>query len=145
MRTVQEIFDIAMHMMDAQNESTGATKTADTKEYEFRTPNCLNRYINLVYPYSDTYVADATGGMRPVHPKLNSMTDQVDMDDLICFSVLPPALVYELLREEQPEVANACFRDYESALHMAMNNLASVVSAVEDVYGGIEHGGYSVW
>ena len=36
------------------------------------------------------------------------MADEVDMDDFICQSVLPPALIYELLREEQPEVANAC-------------------------------------
>ena len=99
MRTVQEIFDQAIRMMDAQNESTGSTRTADTKEYELRTPDCLNRYINIVYPYSDTY-EPRTDGKRTVHPRLSAMTDEVDMDDFICQSVLPPALIYELLREE---------------------------------------------
>ena len=111
MRTVQEIFDQAIRMMDAQNESTGSTRTADTKEYELRTPDCLNRYINIVYPYSDTY-EPRTDGKRTVHPRLSAMTDEVDMDDFICQSVLPPALIYELLREENPDVANACYEDY---------------------------------
>ena len=141
MRTVQEIFDQAIRMMDAQNESTGSTRTADTKEYELRTPDCLNRYINIVYPYSDTY--EPWEGRRAVHPRLSAMTDEVDMDDFICQSVLPPALIYELLREEQPDVANACYQDYERALQEAKMP-ASVVD-VEDAYGGLEYGEFSRW
>lgn len=144
MRTVQEIFDQAIHMMDAQNESTGSTMTADTKEYSLRAPDCLNRYINLVYPYSDTYVA-WTDGKRTVHPRLNDLTDEVDMDDYICQSVLPPALVYELLREEQPEVASACYEDFEKALAAAKASLPSQTVEIEDCYGGLEHGRYSRW
>ena len=144
MRTVQEIFDQAIHMMDAQNESTGGTMTADTKEYSLRAPDCLNRYINLVYPYSDTYVP-STDGKRVVHPRLSALTDEVDMDDFICESVLPPALVYELLREEQPEVANACYEDYEKALAAAKATMPATAEAVEDLYGGLEYGRFSRW
>lgn len=53
-RTVKEVFDIAIHLIDAQNESSGATETADTKEYLLRTPNLLNSILNRAYPYSDT-------------------------------------------------------------------------------------------
>ena len=144
MRTVQEIFDQAIRMMDAQNESTGSTMTADTKEYALRAPDCLNRYINLVYPYSDTY-APREDGKRAVHPRLSAMEDEVDMDDFICQSVLPPALIYELLREEQPEVANACYQDYERALQDAKQTLPAAYADVEDAYGGIEYGEYSRW
>ena len=144
MRTVREIFDEAIRLMDAQNESTGSTETSDTKEYALRTPDCLNRYINLVYPYSDTYVARGDG-KRTVHPKLTSLDDEVDMDDLICLSVLPPALVYELLLEENSAVASARYKDYEMALHMAMSQSMSSIGDIEDVYGGIEHGQYSRW
>ena len=144
MRTVQEIFDQAIRMMDAQNESTGSTRTADTKEYELRTPDCLNRYINIVYPYSDTY-EPRTDGKRTVHPRLSAMTDEVDMDDFICQSVLPPALIYELLREENPDVANACYADYEKALQMARATLPSAEEAVEDAYGGLEYVEFSRW
>ena len=144
MRTVQEIYDEAIRLMDAQNESNGNTNTADNKEYMFRTPDCLNRYINLVYPYSDTY-EPRTDGKRTVHPKLQAMTDKVDMDDLICFSVLAPALVYELLLEENPSVASARYKDYESALLMARSTRTSVEEAVEMPYGGIEYGEFSRW
>jgi hypothetical protein len=143
-RTVQEIYDEAIRLMDAQNESNGNTNTADNKEYMFRTPDCLNRYINLVYPYSDTY-EPRTDGKRTVHPKLQAMTDEVNMDDLICFSVLAPALVYELLLEENPSVASARYKDYESALLMARSTRTSVEEAVEMPYGGIEYGEFSRW
>lgn len=144
MRTVQEIFDETIHLIDAQNESTGSTVTADTKEYELRTPNCLNAWINIVYPYSDTYEA-RTDGKRTVHPKLTAMSDSVDMDDFICLSVLPKALAYELLREENPTVASACYEDYEKALSMARQMMPAVESDVTDVYGGIEYGEFSRW
>jgi hypothetical protein len=144
MRTVQEIYDVAIRLMDAQNESNGNTNTADNKEYMFRTPDCLNRYINLVYPYSDTYVA-SEGGKRTVHPKLEAMTDKVDMDDLICFSVLAPALVYELLLEENPAVASARYKDFEMALAMAKESKPAVMESVEMPYGGIEYGEFGHW
>ena len=32
MSTVQNVFDIAIRLMDSQNETTGATDTSDTKE-----------------------------------------------------------------------------------------------------------------
>lgn len=144
MRTVQEIYDAAIRLMDAQNESNGQTNTADNKEYVFRTPDCLNRYINLVYPFSDTYVA-SEDGKRTVHPKLTAMTDEVHMDDLICFSVLVPALVYELLLEENPTVASARWKDYESALQMARQSRPATITDIEMPYGGIEHGEYSRW
>ena len=58
MRTVQEIFDEAIHLIDAQNEQTGSTATADTKEYEVRAAKLLSTLLNEAYPYSDTYSAE---------------------------------------------------------------------------------------
>ena len=56
-RTVQEIFDEAIHLIDAQNEQTGATNTTDTKEYEVRAAKLLSTLLNEAYPYSDNYSA----------------------------------------------------------------------------------------
>lgn len=58
-RTVQEIYDKAIHLIDAQNESTGSTSTADTKEYQVRACELLNTLLNEAYPYSDTYAEEA--------------------------------------------------------------------------------------
>lgn len=63
-RTVQEIYDKAIHLIDAQNESTGSTSTADTKEYQVRACELLNTLLNEAYPYSDTY-AEETEEYRP--------------------------------------------------------------------------------
>ena len=62
MRTVQEIFDEAIHLIDAQNEQTGSTNTTDTKEYEVRACKCLSTLLNEAYPYSDTYRAEEYDG-----------------------------------------------------------------------------------
>lgn len=144
MRTVQEIFDETIHLIDGQNESTGATLTSDTKEYALRTPNCLNQILNMAYPYSDTY-QPREDGKRPTHPPVASMDDTVDMDDYICMSVLPPGLAARLLVEENQSVASYYQQTFEDCLALARSNLPASYADVEDVYGGIEHGGFSRW
>ena len=61
MRTVQEIFDKAIHLIDAQNESTGSTHTTDTKEYEVRCFECLNTLLNEASIYG---VAQSWTGLK---------------------------------------------------------------------------------
>lgn len=61
MRTVQEIFDIAIHLIDAQNENNGNTVTSDTKEYQVRACELLNSLMNEAYPCSDTYAEEVEG------------------------------------------------------------------------------------
>lgn len=57
-RTVREIYDKAIHLIDAQNENNGSTQTADTREYEVRACELLNTLLNEAYPYSDTYAEE---------------------------------------------------------------------------------------
>ena len=66
MNTVQEVFDIAIRLMDAQNESTGSTDTADTKEYKLRTPSLLNSLLDGTYPASGKHPGG--GGRTRQHP-----------------------------------------------------------------------------
>ena len=84
--TVQQIFDIAIHLMDSQNESTGSTDTADTKEYKLRAVSLLNSVLDRAFPYSDNYrdALEAAGGKRPICPKVAEMTDEVALDERIC-------------------------------------------------------------
>lgn len=142
-RSVREIFDIAVHLIDAQNESTGKTDTADTKEYQFRTPSLLNSLLPRVYPYSDTYeVAEK----RPVHPALTGMDDMVEMDDAICMSVLPYGLGALLVNPEgESGLASFLWQMFEEGLVAARNNLPTVIGDVQDEYGGLEYGWFSRW
>lgn len=82
MTTIQQVFDMAIHLMDEQNESSGATVTSDTNEYKVRTISILNTIMPGLYPYSDTYDSSAAGrplprseghrlqgpGLHPAHP-----------------------------------------------------------------------------
>jgi hypothetical protein len=143
MYSVQAVFDKAIHWIDAQNESTGSTNTADTKEYALRTPSIISLYLNVVYPYSDTY-RNREDGRRPYLEPVRSMTDELDLDAYICMSVLPFALAAGLLVEENDAVANAALQIYQENLARAAA-LPAVVGEVEDVYGGLEHGQYGRW
>jgi hypothetical protein len=143
MYSVQAVFDKAIHWIDAQNESTGSTNTADTKEYALRTPSIISLYLNVVYPYSDTY-RNREDGRRPYLEPVRSMTDELDLDAYICMSVLPFALAAGLLVEENDAVANAALQIYHENLARAAA-MPAVVGDVEDVYGGLEHGQYGRW
>ena len=198
MRTVQEIFDKAIHLIDAQNEQSGSTDTADTREYKVRCCELLNTLLNEAYPYSDTYnqklpawdanvryqvgdkvehqgvryVCYAAGtdgvmtpgdprywkvlsrpGMRPTHPPVYDMHDQVDMDDFICMSALPAGLAALFVYDEDTTKYNAYWGDYQSRLAQARATLPAA-DGWEDIenpyawegYGaGIEHGEYGRW
>lgn len=142
--TVQDVFDKAIHWLDEQNESTGATMTSDTKEYSLRTPNILNTYLNVVYPFSDTY-APREDGKRPYLEPVTSMTDEMDLDAYICMSVLPYALAAGLVKEENPSISNVALQIYAENLGQARSTLPASVEDVENVYGGIEYGEFSRW
>lgn len=150
LNTVQDVFDIAIRLIDEQNESTGATRTADTKEYELRTPSLLNSILDRAYPASDTYSANTgfCGGLRPICRKVSSMTDTLDMDERICTGVLPYGLAGLLLAKEDPTLADFFWQTFLEQLNEAMRSLPSEIEDVEDVYGGfggIEYGGFSRW
>lgn len=147
MATVQDVFDMAMHLMDAQNESTGATQTTDTREYELRTPNILNTLLDQVYPYSDTYPSLSDGATtRPSLVSVTSLDDYLDLDDYICRNVLPYGLAGLLLTEENPTQANFYWQTYLENLNTAKSRLpSSGIEGVEDVYGGGEESWLGRW
>lgn len=148
LNTVQDVFDIAIRLMDAQNESTGSTDTADTKEYKLRTPSLVNSLLDRVYPGSDTYTAAATAGKRPVCPKIAAMEDTLELDERICTGVLPYGLAGLLLTEENPTLSDFFWQTFLEQLDEAKRGIPAEIGAIEDVYGGfggIEYGRFSQW
>lgn len=133
MNTVQTVFDIAVHLMDAQNEATGATDTIAAQEYRHRTPSLLNSLLDRVYPASDTYQAAAAG--RPICPKVSAMEDLLELDQRICTGVLPYGLAGLLLAEEDPQRANFFWQTFLEQLQEAGQSLCGEDCAVVDVYG----------
>lgn len=112
MATAQQVFDTAIHMMDEQNESSGATITQDTTEYKVRTINILNTLIALLYPYTDTQT-QAAAGKRPTPPLLTAssykdpdFTQEIPLDEALSIGVLPYGLAAHLLIGENAELAS---------------------------------------
>lgn len=147
-KTVQAVFDKAMYLIDAQNESTGATLTSDTQEYKVRTVGILNNLLDEVYPASDTF-AYTEAGRRPCLPDIVSFEDELDLDGAICRNVLPLGLAAKLLSEENPTLANYFQQRYEEMLERAMSRVPATFESIDGdeggPYGGIEYGEFGYW
>lgn len=115
MTTGNEVFDQAIHLMDEQNETNGATRTQDTKEYEYRALSILNTLLPELYPYSDTYQA-SENGKRPIVVKLDTLSQPIDLDDAICRGVLPYGLAAHLLLGENDTMASFFNQRYSELL-----------------------------
>lgn len=118
---VQEVFDIAIHLMDEQNESNGQTVTSDTTEYKIRTISILNAIMPSLYPYSDNYDNSVIG--RPVVPPLlvdnyanPDFNQLIPIDDTLSRGILPYALAAHLLAGENEELSAWMMNRYMSSL-----------------------------
>ena len=142
--TAQEVFDRAMHLMAESDDSTGATVTADTQEYKVKSVGILNVLINECYPYSDTF--QALEGKRGVLDPIYTLSDDIDMDDFLCGSVLPYGLAAELLKLEDASIANYLYQRYRELLELAKTSIAASSESIVDVYGiGTEYNEFSRW
>lgn len=144
--SVQGVFDKAMYLIDAQNESTGSTDNSDTTEYKVRTIGILNNLIDDVHPASDTF-AIGEDGKRPALDDLTSFSDEIRMDPYIVRSVLPCGLAAKLLSEENPTLADFFWQLYEQRLAKARAGVPASFESIEDglPYGGIEYGEFARW
>lgn len=139
--TVQQVYDMAVHLLDEQNEGNGETVTVDTQEYKFRTISILNTIIPVVYPYSDTY--DTEGDGRPVPPLLDIGTNyrnpdflqDIGLDDTICAAVLPLYLAAQLIFAENESLAQWLMARYQIALADVKNKIPGVFKPIATPYG----------
>lgn len=141
MVTVQQVFDTAIHMMDEQSESGGATVTADTQEYKLRTLSILNAVMPSLYPYSDTYAP--TGAGRPVCPPLSQsaghsnpdFTQHIPLDDTLALGVLPYALAAHLLAGENEELSTWFLARYNQAFIDLRHKIPAIFEPIPMPYG----------
>ena len=134
--TAQWVFDRAIHLMDEQNESTGATQTTDTKEYEFRTVSILNVLRHELYPISDNYKI-RNNNRRPISTELLSMQDYIDLDDAVAQGVMPYGLAAHLLLGENDTMANFFAQRYAEMYAAMSKSLPSTWEDIPSAYGGL--------
>lgn len=140
MVTAQQVFDIAIHLMDEQNETNGATVTTDTAEYRFRALSILNSVIPLLYPYSGNYAPGAAG--RPKVRQLDmedhanpDMEQAIPLDDTLSLSCLPYYLAAQLMAGENGELANWFMNQYRMALADVRGKVPGDFQPIATPYG----------
>lgn len=148
--TGQDIFDKAITLMGELSDS-GETDWADTVEYKNRALNILNTLRGEVYQYSDTYATQRKKypGRRPVCDPLDSLEDEIGIDDVLAQTVLPYGLAAHLLLDENDNMAAFFQQRYEELLRKLGANVPGEWESIEDVYGyargGIEFGQFGRW
>jgi hypothetical protein len=126
--------------MDEQNETTGATKTADTREYELRTISILNTALPVLYPYSSN--ADRTIGGRPTATPLLAQdrrtpdfTQVIPLDDALCWGPLPFYLASLLRSGEDTEFSMRMMTEYNNSLGAIRNLIPESFEPISTPYG----------
>lgn len=147
MTSSQQVFELAMSLMDELNESTGQADTPDTTEYKNRTLSILNVLRGELYPYSDTYRRDLDSGRRPISSMIRTFDMPINLDDYICQSVLPYGLAAHLLMQEDPSSANFFQQRYDELKMTLARGLPAESVDIEDIYGGnsFPHNNYGWW
>lgn len=111
MVTVQQVYDMAIHLADEHNEANGGTVSYDTQEYRFRTISILNSVIPALYPYSGTYESGEAGRPCPEPLQVSDyaqpdFTQAIPLDDTLCLSLLPYFLAAQLLAVENESLSH---------------------------------------
>lgn len=140
MATVQEIFDMAIHLIDDQNEDDGTTVHVDTEEYRFRTISILNTAIPMLYPYSGNYDTSGTGRPRSGRLWADSYKNpdfeqEIPLDDDLSRALLPYFLAGQLLMSEDPERAEQYLNCYREAKFDLQKKMPGSFEPIRPTYG----------
>lgn len=117
MTTVQQIFDMAIHLMDEQSETNGKTQTTDTTEYKYRTISILNTLLPMICLCA--WQGDVRGTPFLVEPddhKNPNFDQYVMIDDWLAKGVLPYGLAAHLLASENEELSDWFMKRFQLSL-----------------------------
>ena len=140
MVTVQQVYDMAIHLMDEQDEGTGATSTVDTTEYKSRTISILNSAIPTLYPFSGNYVSDGSGRPTPKILKWDNyrspdFTQEIGLDDTLCLSLLPYFRAAQLLSSENESLSAWFMNRYREAFNDLRSRIPAEFEPIYTPYG----------
>lgn len=140
MVTVQQIYDMAIHLMDEQSETNGDTQTTDTAEYQYRTISILNSVIPALAPYSgsDTQKENGRPSLDPlyvVNYKEPNFDQVIPLDDSLALACLPYYLAAQLLSSENDTLANWFMTQYRTAFADLKTKMLATFEPISMPYG----------
>jgi hypothetical protein len=125
----QEVFDLAIKMMDEQSLTTGQAVHDQTREYQQRALAIMGIKVQELSDES------------PILPR--SYEDEVPLSDKIARGILPYGLAGELYLHEDPDASNYYLSKYVSLIRDL--NRRAVSERIRDVYHGIGHDEFARW
>lgn len=137
--TCHEIYDITMALMDEMIDNTTLEQipNADypsTKDYQARTPGILTILQTQIVMYFKTRGIDID-----TLDKLETMEDNVELDDDICMGVLPYGLAARLLGQEDTQMSSYFSQLYNQGLADAAESSSDKMKGKqvtrENIYG----------
>ena len=136
--TCHEIYDITMALMDEMIDNTTLEQTPNpdypsTKDYQARTPGILTILQTEVVMFLKAKGIDIDS-----LPRLETMEDNVDLDDNICMGVLPYGLAARLLGQEDTAMSSYFSQLYNSGL-------ASAAESSDDKPKGKQYPGNNIY
>lgn len=128
--TAQDVFDRAIALMDAADESS---------EYRDRALFIINTLQGELFRYSDTYAA--TSGVRPVCPEISRYDVTLEIDDFLARTILPYGLAYHLLAIDGDSTgASLYLQRYQELIALQGGAVPTVSADIENIYGGLRNG-----
>ena len=129
----QTIYDITMSLMD-ERKNDGSVDVNSTKDYLARTPGILT-----------ILQTEITMELKRVGAKVNSldevknMTTDIDLEDDICFGIIPYGLAARLLAQEDTTLSNYFSSLYDNAFNRYLSEYKQLAQQEdrEDVYGSL--------
>ena len=135
--TVKDIFDMAIHLMDEQNEDNGQPETIDTQEYKFRTISILNSVLPALAPYGSRRWKGKDNPALLVQGSYSKpdMDQGIPLDDTLCAALLPYYLAGMLLAGENEELSAVFMNRYQLAFADLRGKQAATFEQVMPAYG----------
>lgn len=135
----QTIYDLAMDLMDEKKDLQQLTDTPvsdydSTKDYQARTPGILTILQTQIVMYLKSRGVDIDS-----LEKIETLQDNVELDDDICSGVLPYGLAARLLGQEDSVTSKEWMSSYFSNLAVAAESSSDKMKGKqvtrENIYG----------
>lgn len=129
----QTIYDITMSLMD-ERKNDGNVDVNSTKDYSARTPGILT-----ILQTEIVMELKRVGAKISSLDEVKKMTTDIDLEDDICFGIIPYGLAARLLAQEDTTLSNYFSSLYDNAFNRYLSEYKQLAKQEEreDVYGSL--------
>ena len=129
----QTIYDITMSLMD-ERKNDGNVDVNSTKDYLARTPGILT-----ILQTEIVMELKRVGAKISSLDEVKKMTTDIDLEDDICFGIIPYGLAARLLAQEDTTLSNYFSSLYDNAFNRYLSEYKQLAKQEdrEDVYGSL--------